>query len=475
MESYLDEVSDRKLLTYLQYALDNRHDREFKPIQKCCRGILPTHNGHKSSNLDTVAVISNQEHSKILGTMTCHSVWSCPYCAPKVMSKYGTKIACAIDALAKQGQFAAMITFTIPHLHFMTAEETFRILQNTWRNFSRGKTCTTKKYVTKQTDSKHNPRNSKHAAGTVREYKLKGTCVSYATMITELEIQHYIRVYEFTWGENSWHPHIHSLFWVPAKNFDKIADYEDRLFEQWWRAVKLEATKFYTKRFNDPEKAKQIVDKVYAEGKKKHKSVYISKDAHGKPIKQQSSMYVTGWTANVEMTQQHFKTTRGDGHYTPRQILEMAREANQKHDTDTEQKWLNLYIDYIKATYNKFRMRMSRTGLNKIIRDWMLSEDYFESLKKKLSDKEKPQQPWKVIVWFYRDEWSDICTFDALNHNDGIISQILKLARAPDIDAARLEIKQFLENYGLTVHTTGDVFVDIDKAANFKSYAMRVA
>ena len=475
METFVDEVSDKKLLSYLQHKISESKNPKLRAIQFCGCGVLPTYNGKKSHPRDTVAVISNQEHAHLLGTMTCGSVWACPHCSPRVMAKHGSKIACAIDAMAKwHNQFAVMITFTIPHLKFMSANDTFTILQQTWRRFTRDKSKLTKTYTIKTPTSKHNPKRG--TPGQKRIYQYNSAGAVYQNMLHDLKISHFIRVHEFTWGENSWHPHIHALYWIPAENFNKITAYEDKLLDRWWTILKDQATKFYTNKFpNKPEYVQRLVNTIYSDFKKHpqtgHKSVFISKDNHGKPIKQTSSMYISGWTGDAELAKQDYKQTHKQGHYTTRQILELAF-ANQ--NTPQEQKWLDLYIEYILATWRHIRVQFSRSGITTIIKKWMLSQEYFEVLKKKLSAREKPLQPWKVIVWFYRDEWSNICALNASNPNDHILSQLLNLARAPDIDKARLAILTFLENYGLAVHITGDMFVNLENAANFNKYAKHV-
>ena len=280
-------ISDHKLQVILKnHIAETNHKKSLKNIYLCGDGIVPIM-GQKN-----VAIMANDNpnDSSIMGVIKCHSTWACPVCTARTMAEKGTDIACLIDALKKwQNRVAVMITFTIPHWANMDAITSLNILKESWHKFTKqGSSKTKSKYELKNNLNERSPKGGKKGVGT------KGTIKTYekgkdpmATFRIELDIKHYVKVIEFTWGKNSWHPHLHVLYFLPKENLSKLLSYESSLNERWTYLTH----KITTKKINQ-----EFADKLYERGKK-HQSVTISKNPNGLPRIQKSSMYLAGfWT-----------------------------------------------------------------------------------------------------------------------------------------------------------------------------------
>lgn len=428
-----NEVSDSRLAGYLKRYCVRKHvgNESISGLVKCGSRIIPT--GREPAVFLVTSGSGNEAQSMYTGLARCHSPWACPHCTPRVMAQKGTDIACAIDALSTwHNQSAMMITFTLPHSFNMSAADTFKILKDTWREFTRrGNGRGEKKYVLKTTagTDKRSRKDENAKAGDVVTYRLN-IYDAYASFRRDLGIRHYVKVYEFTYGENGWHPHIHALFWCPNENWKKINDYADRLLNSWWEAAKKCALMHWNKiRPDSKEENKKAVEEYYTDWRKApkdgHRSVYISVDSKGQPLKQKSSSYISGWSADSELTSLDVKTSKQSGHYTPFQLVEMSMK-----NAAVEDKWMGIFLDYAIATRASRRVEFSHhSGIGKIVRKWKQTEKYAEFLKKKVMDKAK--NPWKVVCWFTSEQWSRICYLDLfLDHE--VQWTLLKMARAPD-------------------------------------------
>lgn len=483
MADIQDSISDNRLHAYLQRYI-NKNDlfnHALKGIKFCGHTVLKEHNA--------VFVITNDKEARYSTLIRCHSAWSCPYCSPRVMAQKGTDIACAIDALATwYNEQAAMITFTLPHDSFMSCSDAYQILHDTWRLFtSRGRVASRKKtYVLKADVTDENKSYSEsgyymtdkvatrvskltgnvikngHASsrgtknqfdkravgkkGEVRECTVK-LSDPWASCRSELSFNHFVRVYEFTYGDNGWHPHIHMLAWVPKENLQRFTEYEDRFLQRWWVCAKRAALKYWNKKYPDRvEENKTRVESIYADYKMSsqdgHSSVYLSKDDKGMVIAQKSSHYISGWSGNMELTGSCNAKKAKEGHYTPFQMLAMSCANAAK-----EAIFMPLFIDYAITTKGHRRVEFSsRTGITDIIKKWKQSEQYIITVKKKFTDTNSAR--WKVVAWFDKEQWYDICEWD-ITTDEEIRKTILELARAPD---PWLAIAEYVINFGVKLH-----------------------
>ena len=451
-----DEVKDNRLANFLQrYILSkgtNAEKRTLHGITLCGSQALTL-----PYEYHAVYVVKNeiQDKTKFTNIVTCHSPWCCPRCSAIVLAKKGADIGAAIDALSTWYQlYPLMITFTIPHTKLMTCAETYTILQNTWRRMMKdGGQIHKRKYTLRATKNETENKSyrtgnelktcttsgsknkyDQRAVGTkgdIREYIVQ--CEPFAQFRAELEIKYSVRVYEFTWGENSWHPHIHALFWTHKKNFKKIAAYEEKLVDQWWKYAKKETLKLWNKKHPDKKTENtQLANELYCDWRKypkgTHRSLYISKTDSGEIRKISSSHYLAGWGGDSELTGSCCIKEAKNGHYTPFQLLELAYKDASKRDF-----YMKLFLEYAIATRGHRRIEFSKNnpidGILTIIKKWRQSEPYLQKIKKKYMD--KAQGNWQLVVWFTVPQWKQICYLD--NYTDEEIrATILELARAPD-------------------------------------------
>ena len=478
-----DTISDsriqRMLVSHLKKHASKRTEK-LKGIELCGSRIL-TFPGMAHN----VYVTSNGENASFFGTATCHSAWACPRCSAKVMANKAAKIACLIDAEATWNkEYAFMITFTLPHVQHMYCNETFNILRQTWRLFS------------KQT---------KKAA------KSGGITQSpYTKFRNDFNIKYNVKVYDFTWGKNGWHPHIHALFFTKPENFPELIKHEDELNRHWFKAAQYTHFKALEKRnremseddikkilleinlqeirtelkeeikncrsrskikktairrlevvektissknINEISKIDSLilldaqawifVTQLYSDWRKKpksgHRSVYFSKDKNGNVRRESSSRYISGWGGNSELTRTDIKKAH-EGHFTPFQML---TEAQKTKDPETKEKWLNLFVEYALATRGYRRCEFS-PNCGKLIAKWQESEEYMEIYKKKFMAEETAK--WKTVYWFNEKQWKDALLLEEKKIHD-LREQILKLACEND---ARNKICEYLWHCGIT-------------------------
>ena len=418
------EISDHALANLLKRKIArNPEDKEkMKSVFYCGSRVLK---GGGAGYEPGVFVLVNNETAQFWGTTTCKNAWICPTCSAKMMSKYATDVACAIDAMKARGQVAFMITFTVPHTSGMSCHETTEILFDTWARFHiRGN---------------HNLKNETGKNG--RTWKNKDP---FATFCEEFNCKQRIRVGEYTWGKHGWHPHFHCLFFVDKKKLQMVKGWADTLNERWLTLAKRATIKIWTKLFPDKTKeqieqrAQIMFDKADKVGSK---GAYISVDDKGKVIEQKSSMYICGWGADRELTGNYKAKATNEGHMTPYQILQKAQQAEE---FDEEERWLNLFMEFARATKAKNYKRISfgTNGLRKIIDEYKLTNEYRETLKKKFTQQAENVGKWRILCWFNESQWSKICLLDR-EHN--IKHTILQLAFHEGRDAVANYLREFCE------------------------------
>ena len=430
-----DAHADSRLTTFLQKELDKRQmfDRKFKAKRLCGSQRALTVS-------PAVFLIKTETKSRYYGLNRCNSSWACPTCTPKRMAEYGTRIAAAIDALAaKYKQSACMLTLTIPHRNWMRVDDLFQILLDTWREFAKKKSTSRQKKYTLKTNVGEDKR-AVGKRGDEHTYIIRFLKNSaYPQMREQLQIDHTVRVYEFTWGENGWHPHIHSLLWVPNHLFDKLNDgWSEKLSESWLNIAQDKMYKHYVKQEpENAEKIKAIVDELFSEKQRRHISTQLSTDKDGKVRRVDSSHYIAGWSGDLEVSNERKMKRAAEGHYSPTQILEKAYEHRSDKDTTEKDKWLNLYFDYMKVTFGHKRVQFSQSGLNNIAAQWMQTNQWLEVMKKKLTDEETGTR--KVVCWFTDEQWSQISMYH-------LKTKLLDLSLLPD---GRQQIEKFLNEYDI--------------------------
>lgn len=438
-----EEISNSRLATTLKKYINSQQTLKLQlpNLYYCGRKII-----RPLGTEPAVFLLANEkDEAKFFGNATCHSAWACPSCTAKVMAKKGTDIACMIDLQKKwYNKNAFMLTFTLPHTSNMTCEETFKILLATWRMFAGigNRKSITQKYKLKLTDGEKNTRGGKAAkngkAGDIRVYQ-KGND-PYGAFRTELGINLHVKVYEFTWGKNSWHPHIHALFWTDRKNFndDSITKHIPILNERWWHCAKHCTTKLHSKEYTD---------ELFTDWRKEHNSVTLSTDKDGKARIQNSSHYISGWSGenwsgDKELTKgtSNYKQAQ-EGHLTPYQIISMTET-----DPENKEKWLKLYVEYALATRKHRRTEWAKpknVSIKELINKWKQTNEYIQLVKKKVSDK---ANKWRLVYWFSEKQWSEICWLNLTTEHQ-VIPEIL--IRAVNKQA----LEEYLQELGIPLTT----------------------
>lgn len=411
------EISNNRLLRLLRGKIaKNAGDIKTMKSTLYC-GSQVTRQG--VGTVPAVYVLANNVDAKFYGTTTCKNAWFCPSCSAKVMAKYAAEIACAIEAIHQyKNQVACMITFTIPHTSGMKCEETADILFDTWKAFNvRGNHNLKTKWNQKD---------------------------PFASFCEEFNCKHRIKVGEFTWGDNGWHPHFHCLFFVDKAKLQKVIKWQELLNNRWYALARRQTIKKWNKLFPDQKDKNKIrADIMYDKmDKAGSKGCYISVDKDGKVIEQKSSRYICGWGADRELTGNYQNKATNEGHMSPQQILQKAEDTSG----DEREKWLDLYMEYARATRNSKRRRISfgQSGIKAMVAKWKLTNAYKEVVAKKNSDLVRNGVGfWKVVCWFTESQWLQICWLD---RTIPIKQAILEAALNED---AREIIKNTLEQYDI--------------------------
>lgn len=361
-----------------------------------------------------VQIISNGRDSRIIGPRACQHSWACPECTARIMRKYSTRIAAAIDALSKKGYAATMFTFTVFHSTMMSCEDTFLLLNKAWNIFNKNKTWSKKRKEPIKKTQKNNVKGN--------TYK---SCGAWSRFYQEFGCNHTVKTLETTYGNHGWHPHIHMLIWVKNEDLQKLADWEEELNKDWAVAVDKAAKIIYKENEHAYEVRKFLESKTDREDSE-HLGLFISKTTDGKIKRWSSGDYLCGWGGENELTGLGMKTARKDN-MTPFQMLEKAHDL-ETTDITQSNKLIELYLTfaYTVIKYRISRIQFSRTGLKAIINTHLQTEEFKAVIKKK---KESLHiAPYRNIAWFTKKQWSDICCSD----NPYLIPLILHFAKIPE-------------------------------------------
>lgn len=404
------ECQDYRLQHFLKATiaeLPYSQQLQLKSVALCNSRISP-HNVHPNIPDGVFLAVNNQKRATFFGQVTCKNPWICPHCSAVMMSKYASKIGSALDMFREQGLFGFMITFTIPHLAFQKCSEVTDVLYQTWRNAFAN--AYAKRKTTKGVNRFSSPINK---------------------FFLDCEVKNYVRVAEFTYGSNGWHPHFHCIFWIPREKKDLVLNYEKSLNAHWDKKCLETYQKYWEVKnlhINENEilPRQKILEHFQLKMSKAAEygkpSVQISKTREQKIRESLSSDYIAGWGDNKELTGNVRKEASHQRHYTPHQILEMA--CNGK---STKEKYLQnpkqVYIDFMLAVSKKpvhHRVDWSKP-INKLIVEYRNKQGYQELIRKK-----KQSANWRVVAFFTKQQWYAICDE---NFNSPILSNIIYLAK----------------------------------------------
>lgn len=420
---YTYSISDQKKRTFLQRMIKKRN------LTKQLKNYL--HCGNTAFRMpgceETVFLLSNPASEKVstFGTRTCHSPWGCPKCTPIVMAKKGSDIACLIDALATwHNQVAIMITYTVPHYNTMSCKEAFDLLRHVWRKFT----------------NKRTGKNYTKSNGEKIHYQFN----SYGTFKQKIQSNYNVKVVEFTWGINGWHPHLHQLLFLPKENLHMIKEHLLYLKEQWYNNF----MEYYEKYL--PQDL-LILKNHDIEEFGRNNSCYLSIDSEGNPVIQKSSWYISGWSGDKELTRLHLKTAHSD-HFTPNQIFNKAYETK---DTKDSEKWIQLYLEYLQTTKCHRRVEFSKKqgySCKQLILKWKLSEEYRVKYLKKNTDSISESLEWTVAYWFSKKQWRQIITTRDF-FDEEIICKLMEAALLSEEKRRRESIENILKKWNIPLTT----------------------
>ena len=354
-----------------------------KGLKMCARNVLPSN--ITPSGQSGVFLLSNGNgDSRFFGHITCKNTWCCPVCTARVMEKRRQRIGAALDALGDK-LFAFSVTFTIPHLRFQSCHEVTDLLYETWKRFNSMKSLKGKRAKTQFVEP-------------VQQFFSK--------------IHHFVRVGEYTWGKNGWHPHFHMIFWTDFESAKSIAELKPKL-QKTWNNEFANVAKGYWKRNNLDRDINKFIDCInHAALKGTSESVNFSINPDGSLFRVKSSDYVSGWGGDSEATGNRQKKASHADHYTQWQILELA---------ESDEFFANLYIEFCLETSKHVHQRTAFSkNLKKIIDDYINKVGYESILKKKSIE----CQAFRVVCWFSREQWSKLCS-----KSHSVLSNILYLAK----------------------------------------------
>lgn len=133
------------------------------------------------------------------GLYTCGSVWVCPVCNAKVMTKRGNEIEQALESWTNQGGVFIFETLTLSHRSGDSVAKQRFAIKEAWSAINKGSF------------------KSKHS-----KYGQKG----------------YFRVAEVTSGENGEHLHLHVMRfienWLPS---EELTEWKDAIFSKWANTI----------------------------------------------------------------------------------------------------------------------------------------------------------------------------------------------------------------------------------------------
>lgn len=137
----------------------------------------------------------------LAGLATCGSVWSCPVCNAKVMSRRAMEIGAAVTAWEARGGSVGFVTLTMSHHEGQSLSMLWNALAAAWNRVTGGKAWI----------------SDKAGSG----------------------VGGWLRVVEVTLGPNGWHVHVHALFFLnpgqdAAERLDRL---QASMFGRWSRSL----------------------------------------------------------------------------------------------------------------------------------------------------------------------------------------------------------------------------------------------
>ncbi len=242
-------------------------------------------------NGSSVEVFKHRKTHKAFyaGLLVCGSVWTCPVCAAKISERRKLEIQQAFEMHKENGGKIAMLTLTFSHKKRDKLNDTIIKFGQATQAFMRGR--------------------------------------AYDNIRLEMGMIGRIRVYEVTYGNNGFHPHVHiALFYENEVDIHKI---KLKMYELWEKAC----LKFGIKT--------SFLHGIDLQGAEEAEA-YLSK--HGT------------WSLEQELSKAHIKKAKNES-MTPFDFLRKYLETE-------DEKLLNLFREYVECFKGKRQIQWSQ-GLKK--------------------------------------------------------------------------------------------------------------
>lgn len=154
--------------------------------------------GHARCDVSGVALRQREDTGAgYAGVCSCGSVWACPVCNAKIMSRRAIEIGAAIARHQSSGGNCAFLTFTMRHTRHQRLKQLWDGLATAWKRIVSGWSWLTEKTA----------------------YKIAG----------------YLRAVEVTWSsKNGWHVHAHViLFFDTPIDAPQLEALHESMFTRW--------------------------------------------------------------------------------------------------------------------------------------------------------------------------------------------------------------------------------------------------
>lgn len=232
-----------------------------------------------------VSVVKTTRGATYSGLQICGSVWHCPVCAARITNERRKDISDAIAAARQLGFKPVLVTLTARH-HSRT-------------------------HLKKQLEAMTKAHEGLWRGEPAKRFKARYNVFGF---IRNLEVTHSV--------VSSFHPHIHSIVFVPAEL--QIEAFAADMRARWQRSAARRGLTMNGHGFDATDADDKVAD-------------YLAKFG-AEPSEQTLQKWQNGWNEADELTRWHTKKGKGhsqpvravDGHYTPWQLLDFAAAGDKE-------------------------------------------------------------------------------------------------------------------------------------------------
>lgn len=236
-----------------------------------------------------VDVILNADsgRARFGNVQTCGSVWACPVCAHRITEERRADLQAAITMHAMKGNRVLMMTLTFPHESRTPLKELRKKQQKALKDFN-----------------------------AMRRYRRLLEAVGWIGSV---------RAAEVTYGDNGWHPHVHTLLFVGAMPEAELLEILEGARALWARAVFKAGLGHVNEHGFDVRGGDKAAE-------------YVAKYGH-EPKDETAQTF--GWTAAHELTKAPVKNAHGKNSRTPFALLDDYLKGDAQAGA--------LFVEYVEA------------------------------------------------------------------------------------------------------------------------------